>query len=220
MPQPLGTQTVGDVVTWVTEQFGDVASVQIDNAKLIRWTNMAILEICTRDPKAYQGKWTQNSVAGQNEYPYPTGLLHVNMVKYDTGPPLLHKSFEMIQFETDTSFTTERGTPEFWSHHADNFYLWPVPDAVKVITVYGAAKAANVTTLADTLPLSDRFFPRICEYVLSCAEELDENYEASAAKRSQFEDMIKVGQNSEDAMRGAPYPQMGDPDEDAWFFYA
>jgi hypothetical protein len=219
MPQPLGTKTVGDVASWVTEQFGDIASVQIDSAKIIRWINMAILEICTRDPKAYQAKWTLSSIAGTNEYAYPVALLHTSMVKYDSRV-MLHKSFELIQYETESAFTGEQGTPDYWSHHADKFYLWPVPSEVKPITVFGSAKAADVTVYGDLLPLSDRFFPRICEYVYACAQELDEDYEAAAAKRTQFEDMIKIGQNSEDAMRGAPYPQMGDPEEESWYFYA
>lgn len=219
MPQPLGTRTVGSVVDWVTEQFGDIANVQLSNAKLIRWTNMAILEICTRDPKAYQGKWTLNTVAGTNEYNYPASLLSVDAVK--VGDRIMRPmSFERIQLQTEEAFTGERGTPEFYSQRADSFFLWPVPDSVMTVTVYGSAKPADVTVLGDILPLSDRFFPRICEYVMACAQELDEDYEASAARRTQFEDMMKLNQHAEDAMRGAPYPQMGDPDEEVWYFYA
>lgn len=219
MPQPLGTRTVGDVSSWVTEQFGDIANVQIDTNKIVRWTNMAILEICTRDPKAYQSKATQQSIIDQNEYTYPTGMLHAVMIKF--GNDVMEQiGHERVQFALGDAFTNEKGTPAYWSHFANSFYLWPVPDSVKTITLYGTAKAADVTGLGDLLPLSDRFFPRICEYVLACAQELDEDYEAAAAKRTQFEDMIKLGQNSEDAMRGAMYPQMGDPEDDLWYFDA
>jgi len=212
MPQPLGTKTVGDVITWVTEQFGDVANVQIDTPKIIRYINMAVLEITTRDPKAYHGRYTQNSVIGQNEYSYPTGLLYVTGVKYDTSL-LKTISFEEIQRQTGDSFTTEKGTPQYWSQQADYFQLWPVPDAVKTVTVYGSAKPANVTVSGDLLPLSDRFFPRICEYVEAKANELDEDYETAAAKMTRFEDMLKVGQNAEDSMQGT-YPLFRDPEEE------
>jgi hypothetical protein len=216
MPQPLGTKTVGDVITWVTEQFGDVANVQIDSPKIIRWINMAVLEIITRDPKAYQGRYVQNSVIGTGEYDYPTGLIHATTVKYDSTI-LKTIAFEEIQRQTEDAFSTEQGVPVYWSHQANMFQLWPVPDAVKVITVYGTAKPANVTVAADLLPLSDKFFPRICEYVEGCARELDEDYEGSVAKFTRFEDMVKLGQNSGDAMLGT-YPVMRDP-EDADYDY-
>lgn len=212
MPQPLGTKTVGEVISWITEQFGDVANVQIDPTKMIRWINMAILEITTRDSKAYQGRWTISSVAGTGEYEYPEGLLHVTMVKFDTTP-MRAVGFELIQEQTDDAFTGEVGDPRYWSHQANAFQLWPVPNSVKTITIYGAAKPANVTGSGDLLPLPDKFFPRICEYVMACANELDEDYESAAAKMTRFEDLLKVGQNSSDAMLGK-YPVMIDPSEE------
>jgi len=216
MPQPLGTKTVGDVITWVTEQFGDVANVQIDSPKIIRWINMAILEITTRDPKAYQGRFTLPSVVGQGEYTYANNLLHITTVKYN-NTILRTISFEEIQRQTVDDFSTQKGDPIYWSHQADYFQLWPVPDAVKTITVYGSAKPANLTVAGDTLILPDKYFPRICEYVEGCARELDEDYEASAAKFTRFEDMLKVGQNSSDAMLGT-YPVMRDPEEEEWVY--
>lgn len=219
MPQPLGTKTAGDVKTWVTEQFGDIANVQLSDAKLLRWMNLAMLEICSRDAKAYQGRWTVSSVVGTNEYTYPDGLLSIDMVKF-YNTVLRPMSFERIQLQTDDAFVTERGKPEFYAQQANYLYVWPVPDSVATITIYGSAKPADVAVLSDLIPLPDKFFPRICEYTLACAQELDEDYEAAAAKRTQFEDMMKLNQNSEDAMRGAPYPQMGDPDEEQWYFYA
>jgi hypothetical protein len=210
MPQPLGTRTVGDVITWVTEQFGDVANVQIDTPKIIRWINMAMLEICTRDSKAYQGKFTVSSVAGTGEYTYPSNLIHITMVKW--GDTVMRPiSFELIQQETDSAFTTEQGEPRYWSHQANLFQLWPVPNSVATISLYGAAKPADVTVAADLIPLPDKYYPRICEYVHSCAMELDEDAEGAAAKRSLFEDQVKLGQNSSDAMLGL-YPVLTDPE--------
>lgn len=216
MPQPLGTKTVGDVITWVTEQFGDVANVQIDSQKIIRWINMANLEICTRDPKAYQGRFTMSSVAGTGEYTYPSNLIHITMVKW--GDSVMRTvGFEHIQQETDSAFTGEQGDPRYWSHQANMFQLWPVPSSVKTITLYGSAKPANVTVSGDLLPLPDKFFPRICEYVMSCAAELDEDFDRANSQRTLFEDQIKLGQNSSDAMLGL-YPVLSDP-ECEWDYY-
>lgn len=212
MPQPISTFTVGDVVTWVTEQFGDVASVQIDTAKIIRWINMAVVEIVGRDGKSYQGRFTMNSVANQNEYMYPAGLQTPNLVKWN-DIPMQPIGFEQIQFQTDSNWATEKGDPQYYSHQAGYFQLWPIPSTVKPIVIYGTALPALVTVSADLLPLPNRFFPRICEYALSKAQELDEDFQASAASRALFEDQLKLSQNSEDNMSSGSYTVVDDPDD-------
>ena len=216
MPQALGTKTAGDVIEWITEQFGDVANVQIDTPKIIRWINLAVLEICTRDPLAYQQKVSMSTVVGQNEYSYPTGMIHARMVKWKDRP-LQPISFELVQQQTESAFTGEEGEPTYWSHFANNFQLYPVPNTVETLAVYGVFTPALLTGASDLIPLSDQFYPRILEYVQACALDLDEDYEAAAAKRTQFEDFVKIGQNSEERQRGFN-PQIGDPDyEEDWF---
>lgn len=197
MPQSVSTRTVGDVVTWVTEQFGDVASVQIDVTKIIRWINMAILEIVTKDPKANRVKLTQSSVANQQEYTYPALTMSVFSIKWD-NTLLSQVSFEGIQDTLGAEYVNTTGDPMYWSEWGNGFLLWPKPTTVKTISLYCTAKPADVTTSADVIPLSDRYYPRITDFVMSKAQELDEDFQAAAATRNLFEDKLREGANAPD----------------------
>lgn len=211
MPQAPSLYTVGNIVTYVTEQFGDVASVQIDTTKIIRWINLGILEVITKDPKAYRGTFTQNTVANQQAYTYPSMAQAIFGIKY-VNTMLGRVPFESSMEQLGDSFVNLKGEPQYWSDWGNQFLLFPTPTSVKAITVYATTKPADVTLSSDIFPLSDLYYPRVCEYVLSKAQELDEDYQAASATRTLFEDKLKETSNKVDAMVGQNVV-LDDPDD-------
>jgi len=218
MPQSPSLYTIGNIATYITEQFGDVASVQIDTAKIIRWTNLAILEVITKDPKASRGTYTQNSVKDQQTYTYPARSQTIFGIKWD-NTMLGRVAFENAMEQLGASFVNVKGDPQYWADWENTFLLYPTPSSVKTITVYATVKPPDVTSLSDIFPLADMYYAPVLSYVLAKAQELDEDYQAAAATRTLFEDSLKQTYNRPDASVGQN-ALLDDPDDYYYGDYA
>ena len=201
MPLGVSTKTLGDVITFTKRQFGDESGVQITDADITRWTNQGCMEIVNKNPMI-QATAAQDSIAGTQTYPVPPDIIQIESVMFD-GNILQPRNFEGIRAELGTANTTQQGTPEYWYTWADLIYLWPVPDTIKSITVNYSKTPKVVSTPADLLGLPDRYFDRVCEYVMSKAYELDEDWSAHQNQRQSFEDKLLEDTNAQTNMIGA-----------------
>lgn len=208
MSQNTGTKTLQDVIDWTVMQFGDSAGVQIDVTKMTRWANMAVLEVVNKSPDTYKGKaYTPGGINTQT-YTFPANVIELFSVWYGD------KILSPIQFEliADAIHNVDaKGEPQYWSQWANEFQLWPIPNVARTITLFYSARPPELTSLADKMPLPDRYFPMICTYVMSKAQELDEDYAASSASRQVFEDKLKEISHAPEKAAGS-YAVMDDPD--------
>jgi len=200
MPLGTTTKTLGDVITQVKRQFGDESGVQITDVDITRWVNQGQMEIVNKNPMI-QATASQSTIVKQQTYPVPPDIIQIESVMYD-GCILQPRNFEGIRAELGSANSTQQGTPEFWYTWADLIYLWPVPDTVKSITVNYSKTPKVVSSPSDTLGVPDRYFDRVCEYVLSKAYELDEDWSANANQRQSFEDKLLEDTNAQTNMIG------------------
>jgi hypothetical protein len=122
-----------DIITRVQRQFGDEASVQIEEADIIRWINDAVLEICTQNDLT-QATGTMNSVIGTTSYAFPSDLLQVRTIYYDNSRLRFFKKTEFDEYINEQDPNEEQtGTPWLFTRWGTNFQLYPKPDAVKQI---------------------------------------------------------------------------------------
>lgn len=200
MATPASTKTLMDVVTWVQRQFGDESGVQITQADITRWVNQAQIEVVNKNP-IIQATATTSSVVGTQTYPIPPDMIQIESVMFD-GNILQPNNFEGIRSElgNDNNMT---GEPIFWYMWANQIYLWPVPNRVASISVNYSKEPTAVTGLGDFLGLPNRYFDRICEYVMSKAYEVDEDFPAQATAHKQFEDKLAEITNSDRNMTGS-----------------
>jgi hypothetical protein len=179
---------VSDVVTRVLRQFGDEASVQIEEADIIRYINDGIREIVTRNDIG-QTTGTINSVVDEDEYNVPADLMSMRTLYYDN---------ERLKFLSKAEFDEyiiaqdpnqiQRGTPFIWTKWASQFILYPKPDSIKVVKLQYLRKPTEVTASGDTLPVASEYYNRVIEYCLQQAYQTDEDWDAATQMNAQFSD--------------------------------
>jgi hypothetical protein len=210
------TKTAASVIAAVKRQFGDEAGVQVTDTDIIRWINDAQREILTAN-RVFKAKALTNIVAGTYEYTFPTEpIIDVQSI-WVNGKRIEFKPFqeyeEYVVSADPTRATT--GTPAIWTEWAGSFIFWPTPD-VSVsngITIYYTKGPTDVVNPGDTLSVPDLYLNRIIEYCMGQAYELDEDYQASQYKLSQFTEGLGT---QDDTMMPSQtfYPRITVLDED------
>lgn len=179
---------VSDIVTAVQRQFGDEASVQINETDIMRWINDAVLEICTQNDLK-QATGTMNSVVGTTTYNFPSDLLSVRTIYYDSARLLAYSKADYDNYINEVDPTeTATGTPRIYTRWGSQFILYPKPDAVKQIKLLYQQQPFKVASVNDDVPIPDIYRPRVQEYCLQQAYQTDEDWEAAGQMSGQFAD--------------------------------
>lgn len=183
------TKKVSDVATDVKRTFGDEASVQVNDSDIIRWVNEAQIEIVSKN-QILTAQATTPSIV--NVYDYDVSGLNIQNIHsiHYNGAKL--KALSFVDFEDlvlkDDPYRNAAGIPELWARWGNSVTLYPTPNSsgTDIKIYYYALPTPPVDTTSD-LSLPDNYYPRILEYVLSKAYEMDENFAASDNKISRFD---------------------------------
>lgn len=210
---------VTDVVTRVLRQFGDEASVQIEEADIIRYINDGIREIVTQNDIG-QTTGTLNSVIGSSSYNAPLDLMAMRTLYYDNLRLELFNKNEFDEYINANDPNQQgRGTPTYWTKWAGQFILYPTPDSVKVIKLEYLRKPTDVTTGTDVLPISTEYFNTLVNYCLQQAYQTDEDWEAAGQMSGQFSDgLTRLKQQETFADSVATYPVVTVLPEDSGYY--
>jgi len=199
MATPTATRTLGDVMTFIKRQFGDESGVQITDLDITRWTNQAQNEIVNKNPMI-QATAEGVSIQGTQTIDLNTiapNLLQLEAVIYD-GWPLEPTSLERLKADIGGPDASTQGTPQYFYVWANKIYVWPVPSVSgKAIQVNYSSHPVSVTGAADFLGVPDRYYDRVCEYVMSKAYELDEDWQGHQVARQAFEDKLTENNNAD-----------------------
>lgn len=104
-----------------------------------------------------ENTWTFVTVAGTESYTFSTAsttdLLEIDQVTLTRTStdiyPLDQITFQKLR-QINTTGTTTRGAPSKFALYKSTWYLYPVPDAVYTVTIYGQKSYAAMTADADT----------------------------------------------------------------------
>jgi hypothetical protein len=210
MPLERKSKTVQNVTDAVKRQFGDESGVQVTDADVIRWVNDAQYEIVTKNPEVNAGMVTVNVVAGQTLYPLLANvpdMLVIHSIHFQ-GEYLNNISFlEAQQTIIRSNDTQTDASPSFWYEYAGTVNLWPKPSTSYAagLTVFYSKVPTLITTLGQTLSVSDSYFKAVVDFCLTQAHEMDDNYQAAGSKAQQFETALQVQANRTHA-QDAFYP--------------
>lgn len=202
------TKTVSDIATDVKRTFGDEAGVQVNDTDIARWINSAQIEIVSKN-QILVADATTPSIASQYEYDVSgLNIQNIHSVHYN-GKKLLGVSF--VDFEdkylSDDPNRSQSGVPEVWARWGNALTLYPTPSSSgDNIKIYFFAVPATVTAPSDKLSLPDNYYPRILEYVLAQAYEMDENFAASDNKLNRFDSNLVGMMGDENAPKQDTYP--------------
>jgi hypothetical protein len=178
---------VSEIATRVKRQFGDEAGAQITDSDVIRWVNDAQTEIAIAND-LLQVSASATTTAGTQKYTIPTNLLILRSVKWK-GVKLQALSMEEADNIMVANDTTSQGTPTAFWQFARQIYLWPTPSTSNAtdLVIYYTRQPVQVTATTDTPELPVQYHPRIVEYCIAQAAELDDNLQHYQMKMAQFE---------------------------------
>lgn len=203
----------------VYDRFGDVGAVQINSTMILRWINDGVRSIVQQNPFLKRTA-TTHVVAGQSVYSFETAFPSARIVQFDLvsvkGTPLEFVNFTDFQrrIMAPQDVPTPVGTPTTATSYGGALTLWPTPGETIAngLTIYFAAYPDDMTDLAEKLPVPDRFYNALRDYVFAQALELDDNFEAAAAKMVQHEQGLQREFGREDKSPTDFYPVSRDPD--------
>ena len=176
---------VSDIQTRVKRQFGDESGAQIQDADIIRWINDAQRDIASTND-ILETKSTITIVAGTNSYQLPTAVQSLYSVWFNgiaLEPKTMRQAEELILSIGDISQQSS-GQPSIYWIWAGLVTLWPVPNAnlTNGLTIFYNRFPVDVTLNSDTPELDVKYHNLIVDFCLQKAYELDEDWQASAAK--------------------------------------
>lgn len=207
----------------VFDRFGDVGAVQINTSMMLRWINDGVRAVVAQNP-FLKSTATTHLVAGQSVYSFATAFPSAKVVQFDTivvlGTPIEFLPFADFRrrITAPDGVPSPGGRPTIGTVYGDALTLWPTPSTSEPngITIYFSAYPDDITDLNSLLPVPDRFYNALRDYVFAQALELDNNFEAAAAKMHQHQQGLEREYLREERSPAEFYPVSRDPDID-WY---
>ena len=208
MPYSPSTRTVQDVVRSVQRSFGDESGVQLTNADIFMWINDACDEIVKRN-RINKAKASINSVIGQQDYSFTSlNIMQVEAIHFG-GQRIPNMSFAEAEEQViGLDSVPTNGYPVLWYEWAGLFSFYPIPNVVSPIEVFYTAQSAKITAVGNLLPLPDKYFTDIVNFVLLKAYEMDEDPQMSQLKGQQFDASIAAMGEEERSAQNMTYPSI------------
>jgi hypothetical protein len=207
---------LSDIIKRVQRQFGDDVQAQITTDDIVRWVNDACLEIVTNN-HTNQGmrKGTTPVEAGKDEYDLPADMYLLRAVRIN-GKIVRGTTYEQISSTafgqySDTN-NKESGDPEWYWVHDYKLHIIPVPaQSLGTVDIMYVKRPDILTPAMLTIEpdVPTEYHPRIVEYCIAQAMELDDNFQAYQLKMSEFQsNLMKLRQNGEQPESDGVYPSI------------
>jgi len=114
----------------------------------------AVLLDLTIDFPFLKGEFYRSTIAGTPDYGVGDTIRNVELVKIDDKDPLIKiNTWEEYQQLIAEETEADRDEPTRYIIHDRILYLWPTPDAIYTLTIFGSYIERNV----DTIDLEDNF---------------------------------------------------------------
>lgn len=182
---------VSDIQTRVNRAFGDESGAQIDLTDILRWVNDGQLEIALQK-QLLQVVSTVTVTVNVGIYTLPTNILQLRSVRYDgtvLDPMTMAQSEELIpSYDVGVSVIGSGVPTSYWIWGSpQQVYLYPLPNnSTSVLKLYYTRIPIQVTVAGDTPELPVQYHPRIVDYCLAKAYELDANPQGQQMKMNEL----------------------------------
>lgn len=193
----LNTHTLNDIMDSTKRQFGDESGVQITEDDITRWANQATMEINSKNKVLRASaevpiSGITSKISTPDDCMVPIRVLYINDDKQQSIKLVGIGLDDFIDKYPNLRYST--GVPINWSISMEDIMVGPAVDGLEnpsaIFEVYYVPEPEKMEVGADRIPLPDRYFDRIVEYVMSKAYELDENWQGHSIQRQLFEDSL------------------------------
>lgn len=207
---------VSDIVTRVTRSFGDEAKVQITDADIVRWINDAMLDIAMNN-NLFRVTSNTTIAGGQYTLTLPQNLFTLHTIKFNglSLRMLSQQEADSYIINNDDSSQTPTGVPTHYWQWGNTMHLYPYPSANGTVTVYYTRKPNDVSGLLDIPEVPIQYHPRIVEYCMTQAYELDDNLYGYQVKMAEFRDKTQQMKDNQEWENRDYYPMITSSPADA-----
>lgn len=170
--------TPTQILTAAKNKYNAIGDSFFSDEELLALLYDACLDM-NREALLIERSYSTTSVASQQEYSYPAGVISIKRVTYNG------KRLEPITFTEDDSITglnqstSSTGTPAFFFEWNNTVSLRPVPgtdgDAIKIYTYDEPA----AITAASTLEIPTQFHMNLPDYIVSEMAAKDQNFQSA-----------------------------------------
>lgn len=168
--------TPSEVIEQANQQFNSVGDSFFPDteAYFIMWKGCMELAV-----KAYviEDSFTTTTVAGTQEYAFPTNALAIKRVTYN-GKPL-----ECIDFRQDDMLTidnasdTTQGPPEGYVEWEDTLILRPLPDGAYTLKVYAYCRPQVITSSSSSLEIPTEYHMALVDLLVAYKSKKNKDYD-------------------------------------------
>jgi hypothetical protein len=201
VPAPASTITALTLIADVRRQFGDADAIQISDLDILAWLNQGVRELISNFP-INQATAVTSTAVGTYIYSLPSDMYEMRGVQYDTAI-LGSVGFDEALTRYGPSLT-DRGIPEVWWTYGNNLYVYPVPNYVLPLTIYYIKAPSLVSVSSSLLPVPDRYYNNLLQFVLARAYEMDEQADMQNAQETLFQRSTMNLKNADSASGGVP----------------
>lgn len=199
-----------DIIKHIQRQFGDETQSQITKEDIVRWTNHACLEIVSANATAQGLSGTTPVEVGKRVYDLPPDLVLLRSVRCN-GIKLRGETYEQL-CELDTDIENTSGTPTHFWVYGGKLNLYPIPNESLGNLNILYVKTPDILTVdmlerEPDVPI--QYHPRILEYCIAQAAELDDDMGQYQMKMNEFKENISnLNKNSEQPEQDSFYPSI------------
>lgn len=210
-----------DIAADVRAKFGDSGDVQINDTLILSWINNGARRISAVAPFVKRVGKT-NILAGVASYDMKKVFPGEPPVTYDSimanGVPVKIVTWAVYQTAIYGTYVGDDTSADvrLASEYGGDLVLWPTPTATVAdgLVIYYTSLPDRVTAMTDEVPVPDRLYNALNDYVFQQALELDENFEDSEIKRQHAEAQVREQLQAADLGPTDTYPQILDDPED------
>jgi len=195
----------------VTNALGDDAKLVFEDPDLIDYINDAQVDIC-RKTDILHGSSTISTLSGVEAYQLPADFIEVQRVTY-SGNKLYKTTWQevdMLDPGKDAGPTS--GVPDHYYRWGNMLYLYPIPSSgsTTALKIYYSRTPVPVASDSDTPEIPMAMHEDIVIRVIARGHEQVEDFQASAAKSSEYNTAVSM--TIEQAMEGndESYPLIKD----------
>lgn len=205
-----------DIIKRVQRQFGDDVEAQITQEDIVNWVNDACLEIVTKN-MTNQANLVGYSdiIEGKSTYSLPPDLYKLRNVRAN-GKVIRGTTYDQLvsTYDGQLSDTTNPavGEPEWYWVEGGKLNLVPQPNnTLGTLDIFYISRPdlMDVNMLTREPDVPTEYHPRIVEYCIAQAAELDDDSEKYQIKMSEFASNVNMlKQNGEQPESDSTYPSI------------
>lgn len=180
--------TPDEVLTQAKQQYNAVGDAFFSDPELYRhvWHAQNILAM---EGFVIENTYTTPTVAGQQQYTFPTNAIAIKRITYNGKPVTRIKMKEDDLLTGGNADTTATGTPAHWFEFDRVIYLRPVPPEVQNLLIYTYDRPQEVSSTA-TLDVPDEFHLGLATYLNWRMALKDQNFQGAGEFKSLWDEVV------------------------------